>query len=479
MHAPLFLKNITLEFPGKICFTDFSAGIQPSRRIFIIGNNGSGKTALLKIIQGLLEPTTGIVENKQKVSFGYVPQLITDFADLSGAGRFNKALSGELAKHPDLLLLDEPTNHLDALNRRSLQKMLDSYAGTLVIVSHDEEFLQSFADTLWHINNAKVSVFRGRYADYQNALQAKRQSIGEQIFRLKKEQKENQKALLREQQRAKKSRAYGKKMVREKRWLPALADQKKSCAERSAGQKQKAIAEKRTTLRGQLADLYLPKIIRPVFSLSAQDIGRRSILSISRASAGYAGRIVLSNINLVLGGGERLAVTGDNGAGKTTLFRAILDLPEIVKSGDWDAPRAADIGYLDQHYAMLDKERTVYDTLAVLRPDLPPRAIRSLLSVFLFRANEEVEKKVSVLSGGEKARLSLAKIAVKTPRLLLLDEATNNIDLETKDQLAAVLREYPGALLIISHDRSFLENIGVERWHQIVEPAIGFEPTTR
>ena len=144
-----------------------------------------------------------------------------------------------------------------------------------------------------------------------------------------------------------------------------------------------------------------------------------------------------------------MAIRGDNGSGKTTLIKAILNDPSVLKSGDWHVPNREDIGYLDQHYGTLDPHKTVTETIHGLVPTWAHGEIRKHLNDFLFRKNEEVNAFVKTLSGGEKVRLSLAQIAAKTPRLLVLDEITNNLDLETRDHVIQVLKEYPGAMLVI------------------------------
>ena len=190
-------------------------------------------------------------------------------------------------------------------------------------------------------------------------------------------------------------------------------------------------------------------------------MGAKNVLSISEGSARYKTEmtVVLKNINVSLCGGERLAVVGENACGKTTLFKAILNDPEIARSGVWDTPPRKDIGYLDQYYQNLDDNKTVLETIADLIPYKTYGEIRNFLNDFLFRKNEEVNKKNVLLSGGERARLSLAVIAAKTPKLLLLDEITNNVDLQTKNHITQALKEYPGAMLIISHERAFLQKI--------------------
>lgn len=467
MHKPIFLNNISLFFPNKVCFENFSAQIQPGSRIAVMGNNGNGKSTLLKIIKGDFPLSEGEIINNSEAVFGYVPQLIFEYDNLSGGEKFNKALSSALAEHPDVLLLDEPTNHLDLKNRKSLIKMLEHYRGTLIIVSHDVELLRSSIDTIWHIDNGKTRIFTGKYDDYKNVIFQKRESLENELTALTKEKKEAHKSLMREQSRAKKSKERGEKLVSQKRWLPALGDENRRSAQATTGKNKANISSKRENINDQLSNLRIPEIVKPKFSLTAKDIGSKIILSVSNGSAGYKEKMILSGINISVSGGEHLAITGDNGSGKTTIFKAVLGYDGVVKEGVWDIPDKDDIGYLDQYYSTLDNEKTVIETVADFAPQLTHAELRDFLNDFLFRKNEDVNKKVEILSGGEKARLSLAKIAVKTPKLLLIDEITNNIDLETKEHVTKVLSEYPGAMAIISHDSAFLEEIGISHYFNI------------
>ncbi|GHT25243.1 hypothetical protein AGMMS49953_09740 [Endomicrobiia bacterium] len=246
-----------------------------------------------------------------------------------------------------------------------------------------------------------------------------------------------------------------------------MGDLNQSYAQKTTGKNKGSISNKRKILNERLSSLRLPEIIKPSFSLTAKNIASKTIVSISSGQTAYGHKIISKDINLSVTGSEHLAVTGGNGSGKTTLFRAILNYPQIKKTGVWDLPRSEDIGYLDQCYSSLNDIKTVLETLADLSPEKTHAEIRDFLNDFLFRKNEEVNKQVSVLSGGEKARLSLAKIALQTPRLLLIDEITNNIDLETKEHVTQALKEYPGAMIIISHDSAFLENIGITHYYKL------------
>ena len=173
------------------------------------------------------------------------------------------------------------------------------------------------------------------------------------------------------------------------------------------------------------------------------------------------------SINFNANANERIALYGENGSGKSTLVKAILNESLLNKTGDWMVPDRADIGYLDQHYNNLIINKTVLDTITEAMLDASYFELRKHLNDFLFRKNEEVHASITSLSGGEKARLSLALIAAKPPKLLILDEITNNLDLETRAHVIQVLLAFPGAMIVISHDQDFLKSIQIETIYQI------------
>lgn len=451
-HKPLYLNNLSLEFPHKTCFTDFTVTINFGDHVAIIGRNGSGKSSLLNMIKDI----------SSDIIVSYVPQIIEEFVDLSGGQRFNAALTKALAENPDILLLDEPTNHLDLKNRRSLMRSLKSFSGTLIIVSHDVELLRNSIDRFWHIDNGKITTFFGNYDDYMRDIQSKRNSIESELIRLDRQKKDMHQSLMQEQVRAAKSKQKGQKSIEQRKWPTITGHAKAMKAQETSGHKKSAIDHKKQDLMSKLADLRLPEVIIPKFSLSSADIGDRSVLSIQNASVGYA-EPVLQNINLELGSKDHIAIRGNNGSGKTTLIKAILSDGNISKTGNWYVTK--DIGYLDQHYSTLDPNLIVLESI-----DIADR--RRHLNDFLFRKPEEVNAKVLTLSGGEKARLSLAQIAAKTPRLLILDEITNNLDIETRQHVIEVLKNYPGAMIVISHDEDFLKEIGIENFYAIEDQVL-------
>lgn len=467
IHAPIQLDQISLIFSHKVCFEGFTRTIHHGDRIAIIGRNGSGKSSLLNIILKAI-PSDGNVNHPKDLIIGYVPQLTSKKAQ-SGGEIFQHALTKVLSISPNCLLLDEPTNHLDQRHRKNLMRLLNAFTGTLIVVSHDVELLRS-ADTLWHIDNGKIHVFSGQYDDYMREIKQHHSAIEQKISKLNKQKKEMHLALMQEQQRAAKSRAKGGKSIAQRKWPSVVSKAKAVRAEETSGRKKSAIAVEKHTLIEKLAHLSRPDIIVPTFAIHASRTTDQNIITVRNGSIGYASQATLiKNIHLSVCAKSRIAIQGDNGSGKSTLIKALLGDPLVVKSGDWIVLKRSEIGYLDQHYHTLLSESTAYETIEASAPSWSPAEVRRHLNDFLFRKNDEMHNKVRYLSGGEKSRLCLAQIAAKTPKLLILDEITNNLDLETKEHVIQVLCAYPAALIIISHDQPFLRAVNIDETFNIIE----------
>lgn len=469
-HRSIILQNVSLYFPHKICFSNFSATIQYGSRIAIIGRNGSGKSTLLKIIQGIGMPTSGTVAIPNDVKFGYVPQIIGTFNELSGGQKLQKSLSQALSSNPSVLCLDEPTNHLDANNRRSLMNMLAHYKGTLIIITHDIELLESNVDHIWHIEEGAINSYSGTYQNYLKEKKSKWASRLKNIEQLKKERKKAIASIEQEKKRAAQSKnanQFEKDRV--------LRSKMQESGSRTTGKKSGRLHELQEKITQNLKDAHMPEIIKPKFNLNARDLtSHKAIISINDGSCGYK-QPVLNNIHLQMMPTEHIAISGENGSGKSTLFKAILGDSHITKNGTWFIPQRSEIGYLDQQYSNLNPQDTVMQVIERVAPHLKSPEIRKHLNDFLFRKNEEVQAITNTLSGGEKARLSLAQIAAQSPRLLLLDEITNNIDLETREHIIEVLKEYPGALMIISHNQDFLDQIRIDTYYQTKDSTVLLE----
>lgn len=475
MHKPIQCTDLGLSFPHKTCFANFNGQIAYGDRIAIIGRNGSGKSTLLKLLQGQrFDLIDGEIVLPPNLRIGYVPQIVDDWDSLSGGERLNQALTQALVCDPDLLLLDEPTNHLDRKNRRSLMRLLQQYQGALVVVSHDVELLQQTVEIFWHIEAGEIHVFSGRYDDYLRERLHQKAVIETEVSRLNWQKQQMHNALMQEQSRAAKSRSAGKKHIENRRWPTVTSAANVNRAVETSGRKKAAIHQQKQELTAQLAQLRQPESITPNFNLPACH-SNQTLITIAGGGVGYAdSALVLEQISLHLSGNARVALLGDNGSGKSTLIKAILRDAKVIRHGEWFVPQSETIGYLDQHYQNLDPQDTVLEAVAKQFDYREHRMIRKHLNDFLFRKNEEVEATVADLSGGEKARLSLCCIAAKPPKLLILDEITNNLDLETREHVIEVIREYPGALLVISHDVDFLRSVSIQAYYQIQQGTLEY-----
>ncbi|KTD36716.1 ABC transporter ATP-binding protein Uup [Legionella nautarum] len=463
-HKPIQLKDLGLSYPQKICFESFSAQIHFGDRIALIGRNGAGKSSLLKMLASLYSASTGDIKLPQDVRLGYLPQVIEEFPNLSGGQRLNQMLTKILSENPNLLLLDEPTNHLDNRNRRALMRLLKHYPGTLIIVSHDTELINAVTDTLWHIELGKIRVFRGAYSDYQRMLFQKKNSIEQELILLSRQKNEAHLALMKEQERNKRSRIQGEKKIAQRKWPTVRSHTKLAKAMTTSDKRLSQLSHKKQQLLDDLSSLNQSEVLKPKFKIKGLE-HHKPLIRIENASIAYGqGPLILEDIHFSLDAQERVALIGDNASGKSTFVKALLKAIQINRTGDWLVPPCHNIGNLDQHYQHLNPEETVFDLMIA---KMPQAEVRRHLNDFLFRKNEEVHLQVKHLSGGEKARLSLALIAANPPKLLILDEVTNNVDLETRAHIIAVLREFPGAMLVISHDKDFLESIHIETKYQI------------
>lgn len=457
------LQGVSLEFAHRACFSDIHVRIEHGARIGIVGNNGSGKTSLLKLLAGLYAPSEGRVQRLHSMTHAYVPQVLEADISMSGGERMQAALASALTREPELLLLDEPTNHLDDKHREQLLRRLQRFPGSLVMVTHDVSFMDALCDHIWHLDQGQLRTARGTYSDYLEAIEHQRSALEAELQQIQRAERATHAALMQEQERAAKARQRGIKAIEQNRWAVIKSPTKLGRGNSTAGNNSAHLRAERTANIEQRARLGHIELIQPEFHLPSARVDDTNILQITTASVRYthSNTNVLSELDLVLSAGERVALLGPNGCGKSTLVRAILQSQHIQRDGNWLVPRSAEIGYLDQHYADLDRQISVLECLRQRVPDWNATKLQHHLADFLFRG-QTVQAKVSTLSGGEMARLALARIAARAPRLLILDEITNNLDLRTRSHVEQILRHYPGALLVITHDARLLETIGVD-----------------
>lgn len=462
-HKPIIFDNVHLSFPQKVCFDRFSTQLHSGARVGLIGANGSGKSSLLKMIQGVQEIEIGKIHIPSGIHILYVPQHLPPENDSSGGEALFHRLHMAFEESPDVLLLDEPTNHLDQRHRQLFAHHLHRFPGTVIMATHDVAFLKNHTSEIWSICEGKIDLFSGCYDDYIRERKMVRTSLEAEVRRLSRAEKEIHQRRMKEQERAARSRASGEKKVANRRWLKSTGDLKAMKAEKSQGAKSRGLSEEREDLKIALSQCRRPESIVPTFDLSSKGGRERELIRIEQGAISYDGQTwILDNIHFALRSGERHVISGDNGFGKTTLIKAIMGYPDVLTKGTWTLPQREEIGYLDQHYDGISIDSRVLDVIQECRPEWSHNDCRKHLNDFLFRKNEEVYAPVKTLSGGERARLCLAKISARPPELLILDEPTNNLDLETKQHLLDVLKVYPGAFILISHDRGFVEELEIE-----------------
>lgn len=352
--------------------------------------------------------------------------LDTPIRTLSGGQRTRLALAKLLLKAPDLLLLDEPTNHLDIPTLTWLENYLRNYPGAIVIVSHDRYFLDATVSAIIELERTAAKRYSGNYSKF---LELKKAEWEQQLKRYEKQQEEI----------AKMEDFIRRNIAR-------------ASTTNRAQSRRKALARMERIERPQ------GELRRANFRFEAGRPSGRDVLRAEMLAFGYEPeKPLFSELNIHLRRGESLAVIGPNGIGKTSLLKILIDrLKPLTGTVEWGA--GVRIGYYDQEQSDLNPDNTVLEEVWSAFPHLEELSIRTVLGNFLF-SGEDVEKKIRALSGGEKARVALAKLMLREANVLVLDEPTNHLDLYSKEVLESALLEYEGTLLFISHDRYFLNKI--------------------
>ncbi|PGS50512.1 ABC-F family ATP-binding cassette domain-containing protein [Bacillus sp. AFS041924] len=511
----LQVNNVSKYFGSDIILSNIKLEVQTNDRVAIVGRNGAGKSTLLKIIAGDLSYDGGEINKPKDVTVGYLAQnsglqsdktiweeyysvfnhLVemqenmrrlelkmtqedvysnqavydkimneydhlqytfkenggyqfeadirsiisglgfsnedyqTKISSLSGGQKTRLALGKLLLTKPDLLILDEPTNHLDIDTLSWLERYLQSYPGAVLIVSHDRYFLDQVVNIVYEISNHKHQRFVGNYSKY---LDLKAAQYEQELKQFEKQQEE----------------------------IAKLEDFV-----------QRNIARASTTKRAQSRRKQLDRMVRidkPLgddssanFSFTIEKQSGNDVLSVQDLFIGY-NRIPTINqtMKFVLNRGDSVALVGPNGVGKSTLLKTIIgDLEKLQGTIDFGAN--VSVGYYDQEQAKLTSNKRVLDELWDDYPLKPEQEIRTILGNFLF-SGDDVTKIVTSLSGGEKARLALAKLMMKKANFLILDEPTNHLDLDSKEVLENALLDYPGTILFVSHDRYFMNRLSTK-----------------
>jgi len=505
------INNLTVAFGGFTLLNDINFHISEKDSIGLVGKNGAGKSTLLKIIAGIQRPTKGQILKPSGLSIGYLPQqmehekdktvfeealtafstlfdlkkkmdeisillaertdyqskdyhkLIVELNDLNDRinflsqenpeGMTEKTLLGlgfkrdefcrqtstfsqgwnmriELAKillkKPDLLLLDEPTNHLDIESIQWLEEYLETYSGSLVIISHDRKFLDN-------VTNRTVELLLGKAYDYKVPYS--------KYTDLRRERAEQQRAAFENQQ---KMIEKSEEFIERFRYKATKSNQVQSRIKQ---------LEKIDRIEIEPEDHSSLNVKFPPAPRSGQVVVKSVDLKMQ-----FDKKIIFENVNITIERGEKVAFVGRNGEGKTTMMRLIIN--ELLPSrGTIKLGHNVLLGYYAQNQEdLLDKNDTVFDTLDKVAVGDIRTKLRDILGAFLFKG-EDIDKKVAVLSGGEKSRLAMAKLILKPYNLLALDEPTNHMDIRSKDVLKQALVNYDGTLIIVSHDRDFLDGL--------------------
>jgi ATP-binding cassette subfamily F protein 3 len=509
----LTATNLSKAFGANDIFTGLTFSIPERARIAIVGPNGIGKTTLLRILAGLDEPSSGTVHRARSLHLGYLPQEATQISggtlweyclggftpllkqaeqlqalalamqapdvdpkvvtqygavlssfeqaggytyptrikqtlaglsfeasdyerplvQLSGGQRTRAMLARLLLESPDLLLLDEPTNHLDISAVEWLEATLQDWSGAVLIVSHDRYFLDQTAKQIWEMTPA-LEMYRGNYTAYLGQRQER--------YARHLAEYEAQTEYIRKQE----------EYIRQN-----LGTQNNAQAVGRQRRLQRLLAESR--LSAPTANL------RPMH-LRLEIAGRSGelVLRTYGLQVGYAdeGKPLFSAPDLVLKRGECVAIIGPNGAGKTTFLRTILgQIPPF--SGRLELGASLKVGYFAQAHEDLSPANTLIEEINRVAPAMLPAEVRNYLAKYGF-SGDEVFERMETLSGGERGRLALAKLALSDANLLLLDEPTNHLDLNTQEVLQQVLAEYPGTILLVSHDRYLIDALATQIW---------------
>ncbi len=507
------VNNISVSFGGTTLFSDVSFAINENDKIALMGKNGAGKSTLLKIIAGVGKPTTGSVTGPKDAIIAYLPQHLltkdnltvfeetskafdevykmrdeleelneqlnvrtdyesddymkliervselsekfysieetnydaevekvlkglgferTDFtrqtSEFSGGWRMRIELAKILLKKPDLILLDEPTNHMDIESIQWLEDFLVTQAKAVIVISHDRAFVDNITNRTIEVTMGKIYDYKAKYSHY---------------LELRKERRMHQQKAYEEQQRF-------------------IADNQEFI-DRFKGTYSKTLqVQSRVKMLEKLEIIQIDEVDTSALRLKFPPSPRSGTypVIVEDLCKSYGDHLVFKDANMVIERGQKVAFVGKNGEGKSTMIKAIMG--EIDVEGTLKVGHNAKIGYFAQNQAaLLDEELTVFETIDQIAVGDVRVKIKDLLGAFMF-SGDDTTKKVKVLSGGEKTRLAMIKLLLEPVNVLILDEPTNHLDMKTKDIIKDALQDFDGTLILVSHDRDFLDGLATK-----------------
>ncbi|HEM4954132.1 TPA: ABC-F family ATP-binding cassette domain-containing protein [Streptococcus suis] len=432
--------------------------LQAGQKVGLVGNNGVGKSTFLKILLGLDRDFAGQIE--VKADWAYVPQL-QERSSLSGGERVWKSIQEAFAQRPQLLIMDEPTANLDQDHQEKLIKQIKRYRGSLLVVSHDRHFLNQVASHIWHLEEGKVQVYLGNYEAFVEGHLARREGQQEayeayqkKVAQLKKAQQERQ---VKAQKMNKKKKGISSSEWKVNAMMGSYDSQAKSMA-KSAKQLEKRIER-------------LEKVSQPrreahikMESKGALDTDLHSLFRLQAGQLWIEENYLFDFPQIGMTFGEKLVLVGANGSGKTSFVRKLLR----KELAGYYNPKLK-IAYFAQDLINLDEEKTAFENISCTSLQ-DKMTILNLLGM-LGLSYDKAQQKVANLSGGERVRLSLAKVLLADANLLILDEPTNFLDMAAIEALETFLKEYEGSVLLVSHDQQFVETSVHSQW-EIVQACL-------
>ncbi|MBQ6448813.1 MAG: ABC-F type ribosomal protection protein [Bacillus sp. (in: Bacteria)] len=465
----LKLVNVGYEVLDTTIFEKINASVQQGEVIGIIGKNGAGKSTLLQLINKDMVPTEGHIKwvkddtvakmveqetenyafkeenpvEKKLLEKWQVP--INDFQKMSGGEKLKARLAKGFAFETDLLLLDEPTNHLDEQSMKLLQEQIKTYKGTVILVSHDRYFLDEVTSKIWSIENKKLIEHKGNYTSYMEVREQKRLTMQREYDKQQKKIKQVEGQMKELTSWSHKAHAQSTKQEFPKEYY-------RSKAKRMDAQ----VKSKQKRLEKELEKNKVERIeedYKVIFSIEAnKKVGKR-FLEIKDLSKTFGSRVLFEKGNVMIKHGEKVAIIGPNGSGKTTLLNIILG-KEKAEGEVWISP-TANIGYLTQEVFDLPLEQTP-EQLFFKETFAERGKVQTLMKHLGFMASQWKEP-IKNMSMGERVKCKLMAYILEEKDVLILDEPTNHLDLPSREQLEETLSQYNGTLIIVSHDRYFLE----------------------